>query len=159
VFFGPLVARANVQRQIQATSQESWMREFRQQVVALICAQAALRDHARRHTNYVDPSLSRDEKRQAEIRVAEDKQRLDDALNPHYQTIRLLLAEKGADDTRLLQKIDDMLGATTFEAAALMHQFFVAAEDILRRERRAIETDPGLWPLLRGWLSRLIAKN
>ena len=27
-----------------------------------------------------------------------------------------------------------MLGATTFEAAALTHQFFVAAEDILRRD-------------------------
>ena len=71
------------------------MREFRQQVVALICAQAALRDHARLHTNYVDPSLSRDEKRQAEIRVAEDKQRLDHALKSPLPDNPLVACREG----------------------------------------------------------------
>jgi hypothetical protein len=36
VFFGPLIARANVQRQIQVASREAWMREFREQVAQFL---------------------------------------------------------------------------------------------------------------------------
>ena len=38
-----LVARANLQRQIQATGREAWMREFREQVAVLLSAAGALR--------------------------------------------------------------------------------------------------------------------
>ena len=65
VFFGPLIARANVQRQLQAAAREAWMREFREQVVALLTSFAAFRDHVRTHSNCVDPSLSGEEKRQS----------------------------------------------------------------------------------------------
>ena len=36
VFFGPLVGRANIQRQLQVTSREAWMRDFREQVAQFL---------------------------------------------------------------------------------------------------------------------------
>jgi hypothetical protein len=36
VFFGPLLARANLQRQLQVTAWEAWMREFREQLAVLL---------------------------------------------------------------------------------------------------------------------------
>jgi hypothetical protein len=42
VFFGPLIARANVQRQLQVAAREAWMREFREQVAAMLTSSQAL---------------------------------------------------------------------------------------------------------------------
>jgi hypothetical protein len=39
LFFGPLIARANVQLQLQAAAREARMREFREQVAALLAGQ------------------------------------------------------------------------------------------------------------------------
>jgi hypothetical protein len=36
VFVGPLVARANTQRQIRAAARETWMREFRQHAAEML---------------------------------------------------------------------------------------------------------------------------
>jgi hypothetical protein len=45
VFFGPLVARASVQRQIRVTSREAWMREFREKVAEFLSSYAAHRGY------------------------------------------------------------------------------------------------------------------
>jgi hypothetical protein len=43
VFFGPLVARANTQRQIRVTTREAWMREFREQVATIMATTSGCR--------------------------------------------------------------------------------------------------------------------
>jgi hypothetical protein len=106
VFVGPSVARTNVQRQIRATAKENWMREFRQQAVALICAHAALRDHSRASTAKASARAALDPNYVGTSGVLEQENKkrlgeLSDALNPPYQAIRLLIAEKGADGTEL----------------------------------------------------------
>ena len=67
-----LMARANLQRQIQVTAREAWMREFREQVAALLSAYASYREHVRTHTTD-DPDK---ERRLAEIN--------DEMLTPRY---------------------------------------------------------------------------
>jgi len=44
--------------------------------------------------------------------------------------------------------MDDMYKSSPMEAAFYVHEFYVAAESILQRERTAIETDPGVWNAL-----------
>jgi hypothetical protein len=43
VFFGPIIGRANVQRQIRVATREAWIREFREQVARLLARIQALR--------------------------------------------------------------------------------------------------------------------
>ena len=63
---GVLMARENLQRQIQVAARETWMREFRKHAVAFISSFAALRDHERTHAA-LDPER---EKRHAELNDA-----------------------------------------------------------------------------------------
>jgi hypothetical protein len=132
VFFGPLVARANTQRQIRATARETWIREFREQVAKLLSSDAALRKHATSHTT----GDHEKERRLAEIT---------DAMGPCYHGIRLLIAERGQQYADLVLKMDIFTNASTDQVASHAREFTAAATDILQRERAAIVTDQGVW--------------
>ena len=45
-----LVARANVQRQLQVAAREAWRREFREQAAAFLAAAQVLELHVESHT-------------------------------------------------------------------------------------------------------------
>jgi hypothetical protein len=146
VFFGPLIARANVQRQIAVAVREAWMREFRGQVALFLARMQALARHAR--TRRVDD-------RESDERLAE----LNDELLPVYHTIRLLIQERGAQHVEFLQALDGFLDAAgsigdqlSLEVARSNQRRLIAATaDILLHERRTIDTDPGVWRVL--WTS------
>jgi ABC-type sugar transport system permease subunit len=126
-----LMARANLQRQIQVAAREAWMREFREQVAALLTSFAAIEDDMKDFLS----ERGRDEKRHAEIESA--------WVRGHH-LIRLLIAEKGTQYAAFVQIMNDMYqGALSKhggpEAPGREQAFYTAAEDILRRERLAIE--------------------
>jgi hypothetical protein len=50
VFFGPLVTWTVARKQITVATREAWMREFREQVAALLTSTASFRDHVRTHS-------------------------------------------------------------------------------------------------------------
>jgi hypothetical protein len=129
-----LMARANLQRQIQVASREAWKREFRERAVAFVSSFSALRDYERTHAIH-------DPERHAE---------LDDALLTPYHTLRLLIAEKGTQYVTLIPVMVRVLEAEPSDAAARVHEFYDAVEDILQRERATIEA-PGRW---RPWVSQ-----
>jgi hypothetical protein len=141
VLFGPLVARANLRQQLARTAQETWLREFREQVALFLAAQDALRQHRR------DSTTTEPEKREAQIAEINDRRR------PAYHTIRLLLAQQGllTDDVgahrhpyflavldRLIQSEDGGVGPLAS-----------AAEVVMRAEWLSISTAPTLWNSLR----------
>jgi hypothetical protein len=111
------------------------MREFREKVAIVSATTKALQARVS-----FEGDESRGKKRMAEIT---------DLLNPAYHAIRLLVAEKGADHTNFLLAMDRFVHPSRDEGAA--REFAAAAEDILRRERDAIEADPGVWRVL--WTS------
>lgn len=135
VFFGPLVTWTVARKQITVATREAWMREFREQVAALLTSTASFRDHVRTHSTD-DP---KDEQRLAEI---------NDELTRRHHAIRLLIAERGARYATFIQTMNDMHEAPLMEAAARVNKFYGAAESILLGERTAIETDSGVWHAL-----------
>jgi hypothetical protein len=124
-----LMARANLQRQIQAAAREAWMREFREKVSILSAAKQALEE-----SSYYNAEFSRGDRRVAEVF---------DVMNPSYHAIRLLMAERGTDNAEFILVLDQFVYSTVdFEEHA--RKFTGAVEDILRSERAAIEA-PGRW--------------
>ena len=115
VFFGPLIARANTQRQLQVAAREAWMREFREQVAALLNRSGVL--IAEGSTAPFDPEMTR-----------------------YVYVIRMLIAEKGEQYAPFVGIMNRLLGTPTF-----MDQLAAAATDILRQERAAAAEDPGVW--------------
>lgn len=71
---------------------------------------------------------------------------------PAYHAICFLVAEKGPQDTALVQTMKNLLNATTNEVAQYRCEFGELAEAILKRERAAITKDPGVWTALRASL-------
>jgi hypothetical protein len=135
----PLTTWLVAQRQIGVTAREAWMREFREQLAALLSIMAVHRDHMRTHSSE-DPEKV---KRLAEI---------NDAMLPHWHTLRLLIAEKGPQYAEFMPTFECAMNAPVMAAAARVHELYTAAEDILRRERAAIAADPGLWRMMRNTL-------
>jgi hypothetical protein len=126
VFFGPLIARANVQRQIRVTAREAWLREFREQVAALLSDDIALKEQAKGQTTGDPETLEA-------IRI----------MAPRYNAIRLLVAERGLHHEAFMASIDRFLGAPDTQAATLPRQEFTqAVTDFLQRERATIDADP-----------------
>jgi hypothetical protein len=123
VFFGPLIAQANVQRQIRATARETWMREFRQHAAEL------LKNHG---------SMPSDAARAFEFRVA---------MRLSYNALRLLVAERAPQYDGFISHLDDMMRYQ----GDFGDQFTAAAADILQRERAAIMEDPRVWREI--WIS------
>lgn len=119
VFFGPLVARWNVQRQIRATAREAWMRDFRQHAAEL------LKNHGLR------PG---DGAREFEIRVA---------MRFSYSALRLLIAEKTPQYDEFISHLDDMMKYQSGDSEK--EKFAAASADVLRRERAAIMGDHAVW--------------
>jgi hypothetical protein len=146
VFFGPLVARANTQRQIRATAREAWIREFREQAATLMAAKAA--------PGFFDPSdQSRGRRRGAEVI---------DMQNSAFFALRILIAEKGTKYEAFAEPLRRFLESKSIgkpveevsgRAPLLEGEEFVsAAADILQRERAAtgVEGAP-LWARLKTW--------
>ena len=73
-----IMARANLQRQIQVAAREAWMREFREKVAILLAGRKPI------------APLGLEPREQWRL------SKLDDAVLPAYQAIRLLLAERRA---------------------------------------------------------------
>jgi hypothetical protein len=146
VFFGPLVAWAVARQQIAVAARETWMHEFRENVAAFLSGYAAFREHIKSHTTG-DPEKER--------RLAE----IGDATNPPYHVIGLLIAEKGPQYAAFGQTVDALNTAPVDKAVDRQRELIAAAEDILRHERAAIATDPGLfltlWGVLRFGTGRL----
>jgi hypothetical protein len=134
VFIGPLVAWAVARQQIAVAARETWMREFRENVAAFLTGYAAFREHIRSHT----PGDPEKERRLAEI---------NDVTNPSYHVIRFLIAEKDPQYTAFIQTLDALNNAPcapSDKAADRQRELIAAAEGILRCERAAIATDPGV---------------
>jgi hypothetical protein len=134
-----LMARVNLQRQIQVAAREAWMREFREQIAAFLAHDGAIEGLAINRAAYSD-------ERMHELLAA--RSRAD-------SIIRLLIAERGRYSNFI-----DHLEAQYGSHAGNMVAFFPAAGDILRRERAYIE-EPGRWRLwvsqqLRAWLWRAL---
>jgi hypothetical protein len=137
VFFGPVVAWANVQRQIQVAAREAWMREFREQV-------AAFRDSFEAFV-LAKPD---EEAKSPEARLQLDKEHRE--MRHHYMVLRLLIAEKGQRYQDFIQKMGPTFSVTQIDQMiARVGELISAAADILQRERAAIETDPGAWRTVR----------
>ena len=140
-----LMARANLQRQIQVAAREAWMREFREKVAVLLASARLLeREHARGGP-FVRPGLGGDpekERRLADIYATQD---------PAHQAIILLLAERAEGELPtedFTEALGRLLGASGEEAA---EELTSAAAVILMDERAAIEAR-GRWRRrLRHW--------
>jgi hypothetical protein len=122
VFFGPLVAIANVQRQIRATAREAWMREFRERV-SQFRTSVMLRARAEGGT-----AAEAEEIRSATL---------------SFHVTKLLIAEKAPQYDEFERLINRLLAATgrAGERAPpeLVNEFGNTAASILRRERGLIE--------------------
>jgi hypothetical protein len=138
VFFGPLVARANVQRQIRATAREAWMREFREKVAMFLIQSLAMRGHQKaRDLPITDPAGK-----------AAHESLL--ALEQCFYVIHLLIQERGIQHQKFLPPLSNLhnkalSGEPRASEAAVLQS---VAGIILQRERSAIEV-PGRW---RSWL-------
>jgi hypothetical protein len=141
-----LMARANVQRQIQVTTREAWMREFREQVAGFL-------DHFevyQKRSNWLSCSntaTTLDEKRHADAECREAQA----GFGHHFKVIRLLIAERGSQYATFVRLVSDLLensNDTSLEQLGREGELTTAAEDIMRSERAAIEVDPW-WPVLR----------
>jgi hypothetical protein len=134
-FFGPLIAWANVQRQIGVAAGEAWMREFREQVAALLAGHQMFVREAERHTTG-DP---------------EKQQRLDnanDAMRIPYHAIRLLVAERGPQHAELARAMEALIRTPRDELNSRAQEVTTAAAAILQSERAATAADPGVWRML-----------
>ena len=147
VFFGPLVGRANIQRQLQVTSREAWMRDFRELVAQFLT------------------SVMR--RARAEAGTSAETKELRSATLSFFVT-KLLLAEKGApqyDDFE--QLMNRLLRATAGRAAGEptapeFNEVGEAAGLLLRRERAMIgAAEPvnvgaqlGAWSQFVAWCRR-----
>ena len=94
VFFGPLVARANTQRQIQVTAREAWMREFREHVAQFI-AGTANTDHVTAGTREAGEVHADGDARATRLVIGELVENVR-ATQSSTSAVRLLIAEKGA---------------------------------------------------------------
>jgi hypothetical protein len=151
VFVGPLVTRANVQRQIQVAAREAWMREFREQVAGFLGDFAAYREAV--HWLASKPTITWEEGRKEE-----DEKRLkaNDAMRRHYHVIRLLVGERGqhAEFIQILGRpLQVPLDDRALEPAEAITS---AAAAILQHERAIIEADQGMWHEWQPW-SRFVA--
>ena len=115
-----LMTRANVRWQIQVAAREAWMREFREQNAAFHAHDVAIEGLEINRAAYSD-------ERMHELLAARSRA---------AGVIRLLIAERG----RYSNFIDHL--ERQYDPSDMV-AFFPAAEDILRRERAAIETPEG----------------
>ena len=151
-----LVARANLQQQIQATAREAWRRELRQQAAELLRVDLALRsynrDIARGGLDLEDLTAARRE-----------MVKLREAFFLSYNTVDLLIAERGEPQryAAFLEAKERLFvtmerGSSEAEIDPLRQEFTQATTDILRREWAAIETDRAIrwqpWLQLKAWL-------
>jgi hypothetical protein len=131
VFFGPLVAWTVARQQSIVAVRETWLREFRERVAALLSAYEAFLIHIQTHT-------TGDPEKENQLADINDAQRLP------YFSIRLLIAERGHEYTEFISSIDRLRAATSDQVASRREELFRAAEDTLQRERAAIAADPGV---------------
>ena len=133
VFFGPLVARANLKQQLAVTGREAWMREFREQVAALLADRQTIRTRG-------PPSDLDGERRQMDLIYS---------MRRPYHAIILLIAER--EHSEFIQTLKDIMSTqgTDSEQYVREQKFTTAAADLLRRERAAIAADPGMWRISR----------
>ena len=129
-----LVARANMQRQIQATAREAWMREFRERVATLLANEHLL--HALRRQTY---GIAEAERHLSELEAMR--------VTAHQVIILLIaeLAQRGLPHSEFTEALGRFLSAPGEKEAA--DELTIAAAVILMGERAAIEA-PGRW---RAW--------
>jgi hypothetical protein len=135
-FVSPVVVWAVARQQIVVAAREAWMREFREQVAAIIACYARVQDI---------PAADLDAKDEDTAHVLE--------LIRCVHVLRLLIHERGAqyeEFRRIVDIFHNRIGDVEPDKAA-MKSFIAGAEGILRRERAAIEIDPGVWRVL--WTS------
>ena len=153
VFFGPLVTRANTQRQIQVTAREAWMREFREQVAQFI-AGTANTDHVTAGTREAGEVHAGGDARATRLVIGELVENVR-ATQASTSAVRLLIAEKGAQYVEFVEVMNrlhavalrrlrepDLSERILFER---IREVESAAADILRHERAAMAEDPGVW--------------
>lgn len=133
VFLGPVVAWAIAQRQIAIAARETWLREFREKVAALLSAYDSFVIHAAKHTS----GNVEDERRLTELN---DKQRLP------YHAILLLIYENGEKEySDLISNMEKLLQSRTNEVRENKEKFFKSSISILKKEGDYISKDPGIW--------------
>jgi hypothetical protein len=151
-----LMARANLQRQIQVTAREAWMREFREKVSAFLTWEYEvhrLRQNIADTHKKVEQALARDEPHDpnSETIISEFAKRnreVHEKLILASHTIDLLYAERGWGETDFTRHMKELLalehpvGAEKF--GSLSGQVEQAAAEILRRERAIIEQQTSL---------------
>jgi hypothetical protein len=134
----PQVNWALARQQIVVAAREKWMRELREQVALLLSHIEALERH--------DSFYRRPGKGDAD--VLERRLELEKLLRPPYNTIRLLIAERGREHDEFLRTLGEFLKAQDDQIEARAKHFTAAAAELLERERAAIVTDPGMWHTL-----------
>ncbi len=131
-FFGPLVTWTIARRQIALTARETWMRQFREQVAALLTAYDRFVIHTQSHTTG-DPEK---ERRLVEVT---DAQRLP------YHALRLFIAERAPEYDDFRNALDQLLTAPADIIEVRKATLVMAAEMILQKERAAITDAPAIW--------------
>jgi hypothetical protein len=122
-----LMARANVQWQTAVAARETWMREFREQVAALLASQDALGQHS----DNTGPEVPQ---RNAEIKHAR---------RSAYHRIRLLFAKgRTVEDEAFIHILDPFMRDE--DTRALVN----SAEHVLTSSMRAMSLDFGVWSTL-----------
>lgn len=142
VFFGPLVARANVQRQIEVAAREAWMREFREKAAQVVAWWDAF-ELLKRADKANDAAMA---------------ERLD-ALLLAFHAMRFLVLEKGGQHAQFQEAMDRFLHSPDDQKEQHLPQIAVAVGEVLLRERAAIETDQAIirwqpWLHLKARLAR-----
>jgi hypothetical protein len=150
-FVAPLVTWVVTRQQIAVTAQETWMREFRAKVAALVTSTIAESRAKRAIHNARESGVEKDkllaevnEKRLLEIR---------DAMYSYVQEVKLLIAEKGSQYEAFARTLSEFLlsdANCSFESLnprkkISEREVLEEAENVLKRERAIIETDPGVF--------------
>jgi hypothetical protein len=137
-----LMARANLQRQLQVTVRQTWMRDFREQVAQFMAWHRALKLRQMHHGS-LPPGDREKNARQTEIQ---------DGMLHTFHAIYLLIAERDEDEqhTAFVQSLLEFVNPPNEQEEEARAQAIVGgAAAILRRERGTIEA-PGRW-----WRARL----
>lgn len=141
VFVGPLVVWTVARRQLAVTAREAWMRQFREQVAALLTAYDRFVIHASSHTT---GDLEK------ETRLSE----ITDAARLPYHTLRLFVAERAPQYDQFKIDMDQLLSAEVNVIDQRKNALVSAAELILQTERAATANASSilceLWISVRG---------
>ena len=139
VFVGPMVTWAVARQQIAVAARETWIKEFREAVAALITAYDEF-------ILFIPTYSSENPQQQQKLALLNEAQRLP------YHKIRLLIAGHDQPYPDFSGLVDGMLMSERDTGAERRNGVVDAAAIILHHERTLIANDPGIWSVLRASL-------